>query len=252
VSPQNNYGVAIAWPPAPPVLAEALRHFKRIQQTWRGTHIVRGIPEAQRPLYRMKIRAYDIFHGKKPWNPKANFSNFQHAPVGAFKDQQGEVLWTCAGEKMFPGGAKMVPRIIVVTSAQLYKLDKGKSKEGVPLTEVTKISLSHHDDSVVVVHNSGHRAHVLNLAGPAQGGNNNNAPAGEAAERYSGFVVVLTEAIKKAKGGVGAVEVEFVDTFVFNGAKKPGQQQSVTVGFQQAPVPNLYRKGKPSTFTYST
>ncbi len=229
---------------------------------------MRQIPEAQRPLYRMKIRAYDIFHGKKPWNPKvrkaavivilcpssslqASFTSFQHAPVGAFKDQQGEVLWSCFGEKMFPGGAKMVPRTIVVTSAQIYKLDKGKSKPGVPLTEVTKISLSHHNDSIVVVHNSTYRAHVLNLAAPAQGGNNNNAPAGDASERYSGFVVVLTEAVKKAKGGVGGVEVEFVDSFTFNGAKKPGQQQSVTVGFQQAPAPNLFRKGKPSTFTYS-
>ncbi len=36
VSPQNNYGMAIAWPPAPPVLSDALKHFKRIQKTWRG------------------------------------------------------------------------------------------------------------------------------------------------------------------------------------------------------------------------
>jgi hypothetical protein len=73
-----------------------------------------------------------------------------------------------------------------------------KPKPGVALNEVTKISLSHHDDSIVVIHNSVSRAHVLNLA-PAvnAGGNNNNVP--HQAEKYSGFVVVLTEAIKKAK-----------------------------------------------------
>jgi hypothetical protein len=32
---------------------------------------------------------------------------------------EGEVLWSCAGEKMFPGGSKMVPRAIILTSNQM-------------------------------------------------------------------------------------------------------------------------------------
>lgn len=69
MSRATGYGMGLAWPPAPPVLHEALALFRRIQKTWRGTDIVRQIPEAQRPVYRMKIRAYDMLHGKKPWAP---------------------------------------------------------------------------------------------------------------------------------------------------------------------------------------
>lgn len=72
-----------------------------------------------------------------------------------------------------------------------------KPKPGVSLNEITKITLSHHDDSIVVIHNSVSRAHVLNLAPAAPGGNNNNA--GPAVEKYSGFLVVLQEAITKCK-----------------------------------------------------
>ncbi len=72
-----------------------------------------------------------------------------------------------------------------------------KPKPGVSLNEVTKITLSHHDDSIVVIHNSVSRAHVLNLAPAAPGGNNNNA--GPVVEKYSGFLVVLMDAIVKAK-----------------------------------------------------
>ncbi len=144
----------------------------------------------------------------------------------------------------------MVQRTIVVTNQQIYKLDKGKSKAGVSLNEVTRISMSRHDDSIVVIHNSTNRAHVLNLASPPTGGNNNNAPPpGVGGEKYSGFVIVLTEAVKKIKGA--DVPVEFVDNVTFNGAKKPGQNQPVTVGFVQGPAPNVYRKGKPSAFTYT-
>jgi hypothetical protein len=46
------------------------------------------------------------------------------------------------------------------------------------------------------------------------------------------------------------VEVEFSDNITFNGAKKPGQNAPVTVGFVQGPVPGVYRKGKPGVFSF--
>jgi len=238
VSRENNYGMGIAWPDAPPVLQGALDNLKRIQKTWRGTDIIRQIPEANRPALRRKVKCYDIFHGEKPWDPTAPLK-FDYVPVAAFKAQQGEVLWAGDGQKMFPAGAKMVPRTIIITSQEIYKLDKGKNKAGIPLNEVTKISMSKHNDNFVIVHNSTNRAHVLNLMTPDK-------------ERYSGFVLVLMEAIEKLKPGAN-IPVEFVDAVTFNAAKKPGQNAPLTVNFvQNAGIPlSTYTKGKPGTISYT-
>jgi len=248
VSAANGYGMSTAWPPAPPVLADALHNFQRIQRTWRGTDMVNKIPADQRPLYRQKIAMYDIFHGQKPWDPTASLKwNFINVP--AFKGQNGDVLWAANGEKMFPAAAKMVPRQLILTSQELYKLDKGKPKSGIPLTEVTKISMSKHDDSIVIVHNSVNRAHVLNIS-PALGGPNDNNADGK--ERYSGFVLALVEAVKKVKK-TDNVQVEFIDNVSVNAAKKPGQVANVTVNFvaNGAMPPGTFQKGKnTATFTY--
>ena len=247
VSRGNGYGMSIAWPPAPPVLAEAQEYFQRIQRTWRGTDMVQQLSEDQRGVYRQKIKTFNIFHGEKPWDPTATLQhNFITVP--AFKGQQGTVLWAANGEKIFPGAAKMVPRQIILTSQALYKLDKGKAKPGIALTEVTKVSMSKHDDAIVVIHNSVNRAHVLNLSPNLGGGNDNNA---DGKERYSGFVTVLLEAVAAAKGGA-APAVEFVDNVTFNGAKKAGQVQNVTMNFvSNGAVPaGTFQKGKPPSFTY--
>lgn len=273
VSAANNYGMSIAWPATPPAMQLALGHMKRIQRTWRGTDIIRQVPEQLRPIYRQKVKCFDLFRNQKPWDCKAPFV-FDHLAneavnnfSGNYKRVLGEingkfadgtkVVWSDNGEKMLPN-QKWVPRNIIVTQRAVYKLANYKLKQGIALTEVTKISLSKHNDSLVVIHNSTNRAHVISLAprlacgAPAGGQNDAVQVQGLGKERYSEFLVVFLEAVAAAKGGQ-VPPVEFVDSVSFNAAKKPGSVAMCTLQFQQSAnqPPTTVTKGKPMGITYS-
>lgn len=137
-----------------------------------------------------------------------------------------EITFADYVNKINPKG-KSQKRGIVVTEKNIYKHDPKNykvKKFGTPLASVVAISMSPRKDSFVVVQCSGdYRDMVLDLGV-------------ENVERYSEFVTVLVQEIRKLTGKT--VPVTFTDQVAFNNTREKGKPGvNCTLGFSPATDP---------------
>lgn len=60
-------GRSLAWPAPPPILVKAHKMLYNVQLRYWAYLKVQKISKDQRDAFEQKIVAYELFHGKRPW-----------------------------------------------------------------------------------------------------------------------------------------------------------------------------------------
>jgi len=235
VNKDPTYGKNTKWPANPSILNQAVVQLKKVHANWRAYKMITALTVEQQAFMRQKVLSYDLFRLRKPWNISRRYdADYLEQDTNPNKDKyvvQMQVLFSNYGDSqiMFAdyvnkvnNKGKSQKRGIVVTEKNVYKHDPKNykvKKFGTPLVEVTSISMSPRKDSYVVVHcREPYRDMILDLGI-------------EGVEKYSEFVTVLVQEIKKLTNTV--IPVYFNDQILYNNsreANKPGIQCSL--GFQ--------------------
>jgi len=232
---KENFGKETKLPGfAPAPLADTSQVFKHLQHLWWGNRKLASLSKDENAALRQKVITYDIFHGKKAWDPSRPFDgdyldtkNNQHldkykSTIEQLFQNGGDthINFSDAVIKVNRRGASQI-QVVVVTNANIYKYKQGSFKmikEKTPLSAVNCIHLTKHPDSFVVAEcDTPYRDFVLDL--------------GTVAERTSEFVTALWSA-RYAQSV--RVPVTFEDPIVFNNSrtvKEPGAQ--ITLKFEK-------------------
>jgi len=251
VANDPKYGKFVQWPPNPSILENSVVLLKKVHACWRAKMMITALtPEAQAHM-RQKVLSYDTFKGKKPWNvPRQYEADYLEKDSNPNKDKyiaQMQLLFSTYGDSQIyfadyvnkvNNKGKSQRRGIVVTERNIYKHDPKNykiKKFGTPLSEVISISLSPHKDTFVVVHcKDPYRDILLDLGT-------------EGTEKYSEFVTVLLQEIKKLTGQT--IPVSFGDQITYNNSReknKPGIQCSLGFQLNNDPKANglVFKTGK--------
>eukprot|EP01119_Soliformovum_irregulare_P003562 TRINITY_DN1423_c0_g2_i1.p1 TRINITY_DN1423_c0_g2~~TRINITY_DN1423_c0_g2_i1.p1 ORF type:complete len:1033 (-),score=362.49 TRINITY_DN1423_c0_g2_i1:84-3182(-) len=235
-------GKRVAWPQPPRVLERAQTLLKQIHQVWRAYTMVKSLKDDE-PEMRQKVLAYDIFHGKKPWNCSRRYeADYLEVPSNPTHDKylegmknlfavygDGQVLFADYVTKV-NSHSKGQRRAIVVTEDHIYKQDPKNykvKKFETPLNAITAIGLSPHDDTWVVISaESPNRDLVLDLG-----------VSGD--EKYSEFVSVIVFQMKQKFDR--EIKVQFADSFNYNTARTPKKPEGTPtqLRFQESQDPKL-------------
>jgi len=203
--------------------------------------MVRSLSKEEQELMRQKIVAYDLFHGKKPWNPARSFdADYLQIDSNPGKDKylQGmtnlfekfgdsQVLYADYVTKI-NSNDKGQKRAIVVTDKYIHKQDPKNykvKKFETPLAQIISIGVSSKEDTFIVIQaKEPYRDLVLDLG-----------LSGE--ERVSEFVSVIVMFAKKNLGV--DIKVQVSDNINYNTARTPKKPQGSpsTLRFQKATDP---------------
>lgn len=171
VQNSQDFGKNVSWPTPPPVLNTTVTTLKGIHRRWRAHMILKPYPTAERPTLRLKVIAGDILKGRRQkwgyqrkWegnylinadeNPNALIAK-ESISLLKTKDQFSQILFAGFVKKT-NRFSKSADRAILITDTLIYKIDpKKKFKEmrpGIPLTEVTGLTLSPGPDQLFCIH----------------------------------------------------------------------------------------------------
>lgn len=171
VKQSRDFGRSIQWPRPPPVLASYIRTLQKIQNRWRAYMILKPIPEAERPSLQIKIYAADALKGRRQdWGSRriweGNYlTNVQEnantagmvSSINNLRASDGfhKVLFSSFVRKTNRFN-KTADRAVLFTDKFIYKLEPKKNfkpmTSGIPITEMTGVSISPGKDQLVIVH----------------------------------------------------------------------------------------------------
>eukprot|EP01119_Soliformovum_irregulare_P003560 TRINITY_DN1423_c0_g1_i1.p1 TRINITY_DN1423_c0_g1~~TRINITY_DN1423_c0_g1_i1.p1 ORF type:complete len:1011 (-),score=356.36 TRINITY_DN1423_c0_g1_i1:277-3309(-) len=220
VKQDKNWGKNFQWPSHPRILSNGVKYLHMVHANWRAKMMITSLSKEEQAHMRQKVLAYDLFKGKKPWAVPRRFdADYLGKNSNPHKEAYivgMQTLFSTYGDtevnfadyvtKVNPVG-KSQKRGIVVTEKNIYKHDPKNykvKKFGTPLVSVRCIWLSSKKDTFCVVQvdpSSGARDMVIDL-GDEMGTSN---------EKYSEFVTVLVNEIKKLTGRT--VDVKFSDRY---------------------------------------
>ncbi|XP_075237510.1 unconventional myosin ID [Lycorma delicatula] len=169
----RDYGKSIRWPQPSIAMKPHLPKLRAIFDRWRATMILKPYPREEWPQLRMKMSAACALKGKRrswgherKWigdylsvpSENAEYSTY-NASVRSLKttDHFNEVLFSSYIVKTNKFN-KCADRALLVTDFAIYKLDMHKKfrpmKRGMPIQEVTGLSVSPGLDQLVVIHSN--------------------------------------------------------------------------------------------------
>jgi len=259
---EKMWGKFLTWPTTPKYSSTAadafnllVKRLKAIYAKYRAVKMIKTLNTEQQEEMRQKISAYDIFHGKKPWEFSRRFmADYLEMDSNPLKEKYlvgMQRLFTAYGETtvLFSDYAIKVNRhgkgqrrAIVVTDKTIYKQDPDnyKVKKGeLPISEITDINVHSGKDTFVVVRGKAPwRDLVVDLgaSGP---------------EKVSEFVTVICDQYKIINHN-NTIPVNFVTNVKYNNARDPknaGIESTVTWQQLSAPDPKMttvsaFRQGK--------
>eukprot|EP01127_Copromyxa_protea_P015968 TRINITY_DN4681_c0_g1_i3.p1 TRINITY_DN4681_c0_g1~~TRINITY_DN4681_c0_g1_i3.p1 ORF type:complete len:1023 (+),score=237.78 TRINITY_DN4681_c0_g1_i3:34-3069(+) len=237
---QDN-AMEATWPTPPPVLIKAQEMLVAVQKRWWAQSLVNRIPSDATGAVQQKCLAYDIFHGKKHWQPcrpwKAAYLEDASNPHRAaykkamelhFSQHGDQSIKFCAYGDKLNSSSKLDHRGIVVTDINIYKHDpknfKVKTEKAIPIAELKDIVLSPGYDQWIIIHTkTGDNSDILLDLKPAADIEN---------EKVSELAVVLCETYLARTGN--ELPVIFDTKSTFQGAKK---KAGVSINFQATDEP---------------
>lgn len=171
VKSSPNFGRDVSWPVPPPVLGNTVALLKNVHRRWRAFMILKPYPPAERPSLRLKVTAADVLKGRRQqwgyqrkWegnyllnvdeNPRA--MDAQHSlNLLKDRDQFKQVLFAGFVKKT-NRYSKSADRAICITDSFIYKMDPKKKfkdmRPGIPVTDVTGLSVSPGPDQLLCIH----------------------------------------------------------------------------------------------------
>lgn len=170
VKTDPTYGKRTVWPIPPKALVKAVEIMKQIHRRWRAYKFLEKYPKAERPSLRLKICAASVLHGRRqewgygrkwegnyldsmienPQQPTARRSITKLQTT----EQFNQVLFACFVKKT-NRFVKTADRAMCITDTHIYKLNSKKftsMKHGIPLSEVSGLSVSAGYDQLVCIH----------------------------------------------------------------------------------------------------
>eukprot|EP01098_Paradermamoeba_levis_P008102 TRINITY_DN336_c0_g1_i1.p1 TRINITY_DN336_c0_g1~~TRINITY_DN336_c0_g1_i1.p1 ORF type:complete len:661 (+),score=189.01 TRINITY_DN336_c0_g1_i1:1827-3809(+) len=250
----RHFGRNWKFPEAPPVLQHGRLLIMKIHHCWWARKLLATLNTEQTAEMRQKVFAYDVFHGKKPWNFTRSWdNNYLEGDSNEVKDKYTaamQLLFQTFGDqqilfadfciKINPNGVPQ-KRGIVVTDKNIYKYgpkDAKMHKQGTPLSVVQNILLFSNNSCpyVVLQCDSPYRDLVLDLG---QGINN--------CEKYSEFIASVAMQVKHLTGR--AVPIKFTETINYNNSRPKGADAQLVAKVSTDPkvVTAQFKKGKPNT-----
>jgi len=228
VASEARLGSDTPWPQNVSFLyAPALRYLRIMYEHWRAKRMVQRLGTTAEAEVRAKVRALDVFLGKKPWDPAFPLLSGRNNYVDLDTPQRGGLLNANLPTFMLPdptvlfaldankvnSKSKVDPRVIIVTATQLVRVNGKKLKLAkyppVPLAKLTEIHMSRAADQVVVLKfEAPLRDLVLDLG---------VATAAQAADRLQHFVMFLLSHCKES--GWGEPDVVFADRIDYNNSR---------------------------------
>ncbi|CAG9773885.1 unnamed protein product [Ceutorhynchus assimilis] len=166
----RDYGKSVIWPAPPKALHDTARLFRMAFNRWRAYMILSKVPKPDWAQMKLKISAASVLINKRAhyginrkWegnylsrlDENSNYPTFNEA-VNNLRNTKhfGQVLFSSYVTK-FNKFNKVAERIMIVTDQYIFKLDCEKfrnMKEGVPLKDLTGISVSPGQDQLIVLH----------------------------------------------------------------------------------------------------
>ncbi|XP_050300495.1 unconventional myosin ID isoform X2 [Anthonomus grandis grandis] len=177
----KDYGKSIIWPEPPKSLHNTAKLLRMAYNRWRAFMILSKVNKADWPQMKLKIYAASVLINKRPYyginrkwegnylarlEDNSNYSSFNEA-VNNLRNTKhfSQVLFSSYVTK-FNKFNKVAERVMVITDQQIFKLDCEKfrnMKEGVPLKDLTGISVSPGQDQLIVLHCPGGNDLVVSL-----------------------------------------------------------------------------------------
>ncbi|ENN70521.1 hypothetical protein YQE_12697, partial [Dendroctonus ponderosae] len=177
----KDYGKSIIWPAPPRALHDTARLFRMAFNRWRAFMVLSRVNKADWAQMKLKISAASVLINKRPqyginrkWDgnylcrldENSNYSAFNDA-INNLKNSKhfSQVLFSSYVTK-FNKFNKVAERVMLITDQFIFKLDTEKfrnMKEGVPLKDLTGISVSPGQDQLIVLHCPGGNDLVVSL-----------------------------------------------------------------------------------------
>ncbi|XP_039296527.1 unconventional myosin ID isoform X2 [Nilaparvata lugens] len=168
----RDYGKSLAWPPSSIATRRHEPMLRAICDRWRATMILRPYPRSEWPQLRMKLAAAVALRNKRhswghsrqwmgdylalqPENPAYHIYNASVAHLKA-THHFNRVMFSCFVTKTNKFN-KCAMRALLVTDYEIYKMDVQKfkpMKRGMPIQEVTGLSVSPGQDQLMVIHSN--------------------------------------------------------------------------------------------------
>ncbi|XP_071495589.1 unconventional myosin-Id-like [Diadema antillarum] len=174
VKQMRDYGRNLQWPEPHRWNVPVARLLEKTHRRWVAAKILRNVPREDWPEVRLKSASQGALNGRRPnWGHRRKWKgdyladmeeNFQ-SPVYVsmcgqlkVKDKFSEVLFSSMILKVNKHN-KFAERALVVTDRFIYKLDPKKNfklmRAGIPVSEVTGISVTPGTDQLIIIHLSG-------------------------------------------------------------------------------------------------
>lgn len=168
----KNYGKTLPWPQDNFAIKPVLSTLKNMYARWRAWMILRAIPREDWPQLRLKMAAGAVLRLKRQdWGQEKRWEgNYLSKPdentnyiifntsINNLKniDHFKTILFSAYIHKTNKSN-KQSDRVIVITEYKIYKLDNVKfklMKKGIPITEITGLSVSPGKDQLIVIHSN--------------------------------------------------------------------------------------------------
>ena len=153
-----NWGASRQWPTTNPAVQRGAKLLWTIWRNWWALRVVSTVPPGQRPLFRQKIRIWEILGFGKPWSLQADFrgdyldvhdnpnrGKYARAVARLLGDGGDSRIMFAAVVDKINSHHKAESRVLVLTDLHLYKYSPRKykiKKAGVPLAAVRGVALS--------------------------------------------------------------------------------------------------------------
>ncbi|KAK2588539.1 hypothetical protein KPH14_006318 [Odynerus spinipes] len=172
VRSMRDYGKYLAWPRENFAIRNVVPTLKMIYTRWRAWMVLKVIPREDWPQLRLKMSAGAVLRSKRPyWGQDRRWEgNYLSKPdenphsdtfVSSINnlrntDHFKTVLFSAFIRKTNRFN-KQADRVLVVTEHALYKLESVKfktMKKGMPIAEITGLSVSPGKDQLIVIHSN--------------------------------------------------------------------------------------------------
>ncbi|CAF0984026.1 unnamed protein product, partial [Didymodactylos carnosus] len=179
VANSNDFGKNIKWPAPQPGFVPLNNKLKQMHRRWRAYKIISRIPSELRPTFELKLLAAEYLQNRTSYianafhqvwkgdylslpeehmNMQQNLNNYKKVMNELrVKDKFSQIIFSTLATKMNTS-VKMDERAIVMTDRFIYKLDPKKHfhirKTGIPLEQITGLSVTTGTEQLIVVHSS--------------------------------------------------------------------------------------------------
>ncbi|ODM91558.1 Myosin-IA [Orchesella cincta] len=262
--PVPSQGLNVSWPQAPRPIAHLVGLIRAAYGRWWALSILRRVPEQDWPQLRLKVLCHtELIKGRRGnWGLNRDWKGDYLMSEGlnqardyqqSFerlqkKDGIRQVLFSSRILKATPGSAgKCAERSILVSDTHIYKLDGPKGsfksmKSGIPLNQITGLTITPGPDQLVVIHLSTARDMVVALhCGSVQGVSSwvlSSAGGGPSPDLTGEFVTIVSSQCRKINKAT--VQVNVTSNVECKLAKK---STSIRVQLSDQAVPTFTKEG---------